>query len=306
MRFQSHRPSSGDQSCPRRCPAGTSEPWTVNLVDPGRTGDLVARRDGRCSRSRPGFISGVEPRRGPGGDPARRRLSGYRWCIRTERQRRRSSSGPAAGRPPLMKHGLGPMPSGQVACCRSKSMVNASRAYDLLVRRYSQQDAKSVLWPFDLTQHKGACLRAALAVIGRRDPTDVRQAVRRRLDHYASRLVSLKLMSTTEVEKLTGWMRELVEAVVPAAHLSLTHHDLHLPNVLVRPVVEIWLIDLDFARPGDPVDDFVKLDWWVFDGGPLQHAFRMAYDAHRDPAADRDVVRQLLRPPPAGGGTRAA
>ncbi|GAA4009675.1 hypothetical protein GCM10022384_63970 [Streptomyces marokkonensis] len=64
----------------------------------------------------------------------------------------------------------------------------------------------------------------------------------------------------------------------------MTHHDLHLPNVLVRPDASVALIDLDFMRPGDPVEDFVKLELWAFGEPAHRSSFLAGYrEGHTGP-----------------------
>jgi aminoglycoside phosphotransferase (APT) family kinase protein len=59
---------------------------------------------------------------------------------------------------------------------------------------------------------------------------------------------------------------------------GLVHRDLHPPNVLVAPDGTVGLLDFDHAAVGDPIEDFVKLRWWVFDESRVrEEAFVAGY-----------------------------
>ncbi|MEV4664168.1 aminoglycoside phosphotransferase family protein [Micromonospora echinofusca] len=125
-------------------------------------------------------------------------------------------------------------------------------------------------------------------------PASIHDTVEIKIRRYAARAARLQIFTPSDLDHLVDKLLELVPEVLPPMSPRLTHLDVHLPNVLVDTSGEVWLLDMDFARPGDPVEDFVKLDWWCFADDTERAAFHTAYAAHRThPAPPRDVEAGL-------------
>ncbi|MDT0529073.1 aminoglycoside phosphotransferase family protein [Micromonospora sp. DSM 115977] len=125
-------------------------------------------------------------------------------------------------------------------------------------------------------------------------PTSIHDTVAVKIRRYAARAARLEIFTPSDLDRLVAKLLELVTEVLPPMSPRLTHLDVHLPNVLVDRAGDVWLLDMDFARPGDPVEDFVKLDWWCFADDTERTAFHTAYAAHRThPTPPRDVEAGL-------------
>lgn len=83
--------------------------------------------------------------------------------------------------------------------------------------------------------------------------------------------------------EIQGLAVEVDSAVRPA----IAHRDLYLPNTVVLDGCFAGLLDFDQAGYWEPVHDFVKLSWWVFERYPgSQEPFRRGYQ-ETGPAFER-------------------
>ncbi|HEY8642846.1 MAG TPA: aminoglycoside phosphotransferase family protein [Candidatus Dormibacteraeota bacterium] len=111
-------------------------------------------------------------------------------------------------------------------------------------------------------------------------------------DSWARAVATWLATAATDPEVGAGVARVtyLAFGVAPSIEPALAHLDLYLPNTLVLRGGFAGLLDFEHAKLWDPVHDFVKLRWWVFDRHPEAEApFMAGYRATAPPLPDFDA-----------------
>ncbi|MGK5630563.1 phosphotransferase, partial [Streptomyces sp. URMC 123] len=122
---------------------------------------------------------------------------------------------------------------------------------------------------------------------------DTRRLARDKLGTLLERHRERTALSEAELAETAATVRRLIGLFGPGGAARLTHHDLHLPNVLIGPDGTVSLIDLDFLRPGDPLEDFVKLELWGFPEPSHRAAFLQGYATTSSDPSPNDAEFRL-------------
>ena len=118
-------------------------------------------------------------------------------------------------------------------------------------------------------------------------------AVEARLTHLIERTAAAGVLAAVQLDSAAADMLGLARQLSPRVRPVLTHRDLYPPNTVLLSDGAVALLDFEHASYWDPVHDWVKLRFWLFEPYPESEVrFR---DGHAEVCAPDEAFEDRLR-----------